>query len=52
MEQKFVDRMVDGCRDLGISLLQEQIDQLYKYYGILIEWNEPDCHNRVGRGGS
>ncbi len=40
MEQKFVDRMVDGCRDLGISLLQEQIEQFYQYYGILIEWNE------------
>lgn len=40
MDQRFVDRMSDGCRDLGISLQPGQMEQFYQYYEILIEWNK------------
>ena len=39
MNQVFVDKMMAGCDDLGISLSEEQLDQFYQYYEFLIERN-------------
>lgn len=40
MRRIFVDKMVSGIEKLGISLSQEQLDQFYQYYELLIEWNK------------
>lgn len=40
MEQIFVDKMVSGLEEVGINLSEQQIDQFYQYYELLIEWNK------------
>ena len=40
MEQIFVDKMTDGTRELGIILSEEQLEQFYRYYELLVEWNK------------
>ena len=40
MEQIFVDKMTDGTRELGITLSEQQLEQFYRYYKLLIEWNK------------
>lgn len=40
MEQYFVDKMTDGAKSLGITLSEKQLEQFYKYYELLIEWNK------------
>lgn len=40
MEQIFVDKMTDGTRDLGITLSEQQLEQFYRYYKLLVEWNK------------
>lgn len=40
MEQRFVDKMTLGLQDLGIELSDRQMDQFYRYYELLIEWNK------------
>ena len=39
MEQIFVDKMTDGTRELGITLSEQQLEQFYRYYKLLVEWN-------------
>ena len=40
MEQVFLDKMIKGAENLGISFSKEQIDKFYYYYEILNEWNK------------
>ena len=40
MEQIFVDKMTDGTRELGITLSEQQLEQFYRYYKLLVEWNK------------
>lgn len=40
MDQIFVDKMNDGLSELGISLTERQIEQFYRYYELLIDWNK------------
>lgn len=40
MEQYFVDKLLSGTKDLGISLTDHQVEQFYQYYELLIEWNK------------
>ena len=40
MEQIFVDKMTDGTRELGIILSEQQLEQFYRYYELLVEWNK------------
>ena len=40
MEQIFVDKMAAGLKEVGISLSDHQMDQFYRYYELLIEWNK------------
>ena len=40
MEQIFVDKMTDGTRELGIALSEQQLEQFYRYYKLLVEWNK------------
>ena len=40
MEQVFVDKMTEGTRELGISLSEQQMEQFYRYYELLVEWNK------------
>lgn len=40
MEQRFVDKMVSGSQELGIALSEQQIEQFYRYYELLVEWNK------------
>lgn len=40
MEQRFVDNMRSGAKELGIELTDVQIGQFYKYYELLTEWNK------------
>lgn len=40
MEQYFVDKLVSGAENLGISLSDYQLEQFYQYYELLIEWNK------------
>lgn len=40
MEQKFVDKMLEGAESLGITLSDRQIEQFYQYYEMLVETNK------------
>ena len=40
MEQVFVDKMTEGTRKLGIVLSEKQMEQFYRYYELLVEWNK------------
>ena len=40
MEQVFVDKMTEGTRELGIVLSEKQMEQFYRYYELLVEWNK------------
>jgi len=40
MKLKFKEQMESGLSELGLLLKQEQIDQFYQYYQLLIEWNK------------
>lgn len=40
MNQVFVDNMRAGLDDLGIRLSDRQMEQFYRYYEILTEWNQ------------
>lgn len=40
MEQKFRVLMEQGLREFSIELSEKQIDQFYKYYRLLLQWNE------------
>lgn len=40
MKQVFVDKMMSGLKEVGITLSEKQIDQFYQYYELLIEWNK------------
>lgn len=40
MEQIFVDKMIAGLEEVGISLSDQQMNQFYQYYELLIEWNK------------
>lgn len=40
MNQSFVDKMTDGLSEVGISLSDNQLEQFYQYYELLIEWNK------------
>lgn len=40
MEQKFVDKMAGGVQELGIALSDIQMEQFYRYYELLVEWNK------------
>ena len=40
MEQIFVDKMTDGTRELGITLSEQQLEQIYRYYKLLVGWNK------------
>ena len=40
MEDRFRELMEDGLKKLEISLDDRQIDQFYRYYSLLIEWNK------------
>ena len=40
MEQIFVDKMTDGTRELRITLSEQQLEQFYRYYKLLVEWNK------------
>lgn len=40
MEQRFVDKMTLGLEELGISLSGHQMEQFYRYYELLVEWNK------------
>lgn len=39
MERFFVDKMKNGCEELGITLSERQMEQFYHYYELLTEWN-------------
>lgn len=34
-----VDKLINGCKALGITLTEEQIHKFLEYYEILVEWN-------------
>ena len=40
MKHIFVEKMADGCGNLGISLSEIQLEQFYQYYELLTEWNK------------
>lgn len=40
MEQKFRVLMEQGLREFSVELSEKQIDQFYKYYRLLLQWNE------------
>ena len=40
MEQIFVDKMKAGTTELGITLSEQQMEQFYHYYELLVEWNK------------
>lgn len=40
MKLKFQEQMESGLSELGVILKQEQMDQFYRYYQLLIEWNK------------
>lgn len=40
MEQNFVDKMKGGLQEFGIELSDHQMEQFYRYYELLIEWNK------------
>lgn len=40
MEQKFRVLMEQGLREFYVELSEKQIDQFYKYYRLLLQWNE------------
>ena len=40
MEQVFVDKMTEGPRELRITLSEQQLEQFYRYYELLVEWNK------------
>lgn len=40
MDQVFVDKMEAGMGELGISLDHGKMEQFYRYYQILTEWNQ------------
>lgn len=40
MKQVFVDKMMAGLKEVGITLSEKQMDQFYQYYELLIEWNK------------
>lgn len=40
MEQLFVRKMTEGCKNLGISLSIKQLEQFYQYYELLIDRNK------------
>lgn len=39
MDDLFVDKMVSGGQQLGITFSDRQIEQFFQYYQLLIEWN-------------
>lgn len=39
MSEYNVDKLINGCDSLGITLTNEQIKQFLEYYELLIEWN-------------
>lgn len=34
-----IERLINGCEKIGVSLTEEQLNQFIKYYEILVEWN-------------
>lgn len=40
MEQLFVRKMTEGCKNFGISLSIKQLEQFYQYYELLIDRNK------------
>ena len=40
MEQRFVDNLTAGAEELGIALTDSQVEQFYRYYELLTEWNK------------
>lgn len=40
MKLKFQEQMESGLSELGLLLKQEQINQFYQYYQLLMEWNK------------
>lgn len=40
MDKVFVDKMSAGADELGINLSDHQLEQFYRYYELLIEWNK------------
>lgn len=40
MTKEFKDIIADGINDFSLSLTDEQISKLYRYYELLIEWNK------------
>lgn len=40
MKQSFVDKLRSGTEELGINLSDRQLEQFFRYYELLIEWNK------------
>lgn len=40
MDAQFVDLLDSGCAELGITLSVRQKEQFFRYYELLVEWNQ------------
>lgn len=40
MNHIFMDKMTAECKELGVTLSEQQMNQFYQYYEMLIEWNK------------
>lgn len=34
-----IERLTEGCKEIGVILTEEQLNQFIKYYELLVEWN-------------
>ena len=48
MEEIFREKMEVGVREAGLELSEKQMEQFYRYYELLVEWNK--VMNLTGRG--
>lgn len=40
MKNQFQTKMESGLKEINLSLTQQQMDQFYQYYELLVEWNK------------
>ena len=40
MEEIFREKMEVGVREAGLELSEKQMEQFYRYYELLVEWNK------------
>lgn len=40
MEEKFINRMVEELKEIQVSLSDKQMEQFYRYYEMMVDWND------------